>query len=371
MERKRLTSLDALRGIAALSVVLWHWQHFFALSGDWQPGWTRDMQPFYAVLKPFYLQGWAAVDLFFVLSGFVFFWLYGDAVRTRAVGAGRFAWLRFSRLYPLHLATLIAVAAMQFWFFRSHDGSFFVYDDNDVQHFVLSLLFVQNWWPNMPQSFDGPSWSVSIEVMLYVVFVAACRLGLRPGLGTLAVAVAGIALLWVDGHIGRGVIGFFMGGVVFALWERLREAPNARTVARASAIASILGWIGLYVAIYRDWFPSGEGYVPFAVLFGFGLCPLTVLTLALREHLGRSSAWLGALGDISYATYLLQFPLQLALVLVAARFALTPQFFMQGWVMLAFFAALIALAFASYHLFEKPLQSRLRALSIRQLARTG
>src|ERR1700759_328384 len=94
MERKRLTSLDALRGVAALSVVLWHWQHFFAISGDWQDGWRRDMQPFYAVLKPFYLQGWAAVDLFFVLSGFVFFWLYGDAVRTRAIVAGRFAWLR-------------------------------------------------------------------------------------------------------------------------------------------------------------------------------------------------------------------------------------------------------------------------------------
>src|SRR5437868_4606230 len=120
MERKRLTSLDALRGIAALAVVVWHWQHFFAIGGGWQRGWTRDMQPFFAVLKPLYLQGWAAVDLFFVLSGFVFFWLYGDTVRTREIGTGRFAWLRASRLYPLHLAMLLAVAVMQFWFFRRH-----------------------------------------------------------------------------------------------------------------------------------------------------------------------------------------------------------------------------------------------------------
>ncbi len=364
MERKRLTSLDALRGIAALAVVVWHWQHFFAIGGGWQDGWRADMQPFFAVLKPLYLQGWAAVDLFFVLSGFVFFWLYGEQVRTGTVGAGRFAWLRFSRLYPLHLAMLIAVAAMQFWFFRRH-GQFFVYQDNDALHFVLHLLFVQNWWPDMPQSFDGPSWSVSVEVMLYIVFFTASRLGLRAGWGAFAIAVAGAALFWIDGHLARGIVGFFMGGAVFAIWERLRASPNAPAIARTLVVASAVGWIGLYIALYREWFESGEDNLAFALLFGFGLCPLTVLALALREHIGRSSAWLGALGDISYATYLLQFPLQLALALVAMHFALTPQFFMQDWVMLAFFAVLVALGFASYHLFERPLQSRLRSLRYR------
>ena len=52
--------------------------------------------------------------------------------------------------------------------------------------------------------------------------------------------------------------------------------------------------------------------------------------------------------------------------LVATHFALTPQFFMHGWVMAAFFAVLIVLSFASYHLFEKPLQNRLRALRRRR-----
>jgi peptidoglycan/LPS O-acetylase OafA/YrhL len=320
------------------------------------------MQPFYAVLKPFYLQGWAAVDLFFVLSGFVFFWLYSEQVRAGAIGAGRFAWLRFSRLYPLHLATLIAVAAMHYRFYWTHDESFFVSDGNDPLHFVLHLLFMQNWWPNADLSFNGPSWSVSVEVLLYVVFFTACRLGLRAGWGAFAVAVVGIGLLWVGGSLGRGVIGFFMGGVVFAVWDRLRVAPNVRRLTRILSAATIASWIGLYVAVYREWFDSGLDNIAFIVVFGFGLCPLTVLTLALREHLGRSSRWLGALGDISYATYLLQFPLQLALALAATHFALTPQFFMQGWVMIAFFAVLIVLSFASYHLFEKPLQNRLRAL---------
>ena len=122
---KRLTALDALRGVAALAVVAWHWQHFFAISGSWQAGWTRSMQPLYWLLKPLYIQGWAAVDLFFVLSGFVFFWLYGESIRDGRVRMGAFALMRFSRLYPLQILTLIVVAVLQSLYF-ARIGSFFI-----------------------------------------------------------------------------------------------------------------------------------------------------------------------------------------------------------------------------------------------------
>ncbi len=69
---------------------------------------------------------------------------------------------------------------------------------------------------------------------------------------------------------------------------------------------------------------------------------------------------LGFLGDISYATYLLHFPMQLALALVADRLDWEPQVFMQGWVLLAFYAALIGLGALSFHLFERPMQAWLR-----------
>jgi peptidoglycan/LPS O-acetylase OafA/YrhL len=362
MGPKRLTSLDALRGVAALSVVVWHWQHFFAIAGDWQDGWSRDMQPFFWLLKPLYMQGWAAVDLFFVLSGFVFFWLYGEAIRTRATGALRFAVLRASRLYPLHLVLLVAVAILQIFFFRAH-GMFFVYQANDAAHFAAHLFMVQSWWPGAPQSFDGPTWSVSIEVLLYVIFFTACRLGLRAGLPALAMALAGVPLLWLDEHIARGVIGFFMGGFVFALWQLLRGGVWARATARGLGIAVLLGWAALAALLYRDsaWLAGGEANVAFLIAFDFMLCPLTVLALALHEHArGRSYAGLGFLGDISYSTYLIHFPLQLSLALIAGRLALTPQFFMQSWVMGAFYAVLIGLGAASYHFFERPLQSHLR-----------
>src|ERR1700675_2139648 len=101
-DMRRLHSLDSLRGLAALSVVFWHWQHFYALTGRWQPGWQRSSEPLYEFFRPLYDEGWAAVDLFFPLSGFIFFWLYGESIRERRIVASEFALLRFSRLWPLH-----------------------------------------------------------------------------------------------------------------------------------------------------------------------------------------------------------------------------------------------------------------------------
>ncbi|WP_257012247.1 acyltransferase family protein [Pseudomonas moraviensis] len=68
---ERLYALDALRGIAALAVVFWHWQHFFfqgAAPGPLQ----REDQPLYSLFSLFYRHGGDAVSLFFSLSGFIF-----------------------------------------------------------------------------------------------------------------------------------------------------------------------------------------------------------------------------------------------------------------------------------------------------------
>lgn len=360
MEPRRLTSLDALRGIAALSIVFWHWQHFFAIGGDWQEGWSRTQEPLYWLFKPLYEQGWAAVDMFFVVSGFVFFWLYGEAIREKRIGGWRFALLRFSRLYPLHVVLLLLVAAMQYAFWRQN-GGFFIYDANDVPHFVAQLFMVQNWWPRSPQSFDGPSWTVSIEVLLYLLFFLACRAGLQRGLHCVMIALAGGIVFWIDEHIARGIIGFFMGGAMVACWRALREHPRAPAIARGLGVAAVAGWVTLMALLYlgSPLVAGQEGNVRFLVAYDFLLCPLTVLALAMRER-GAKRPLLGFLGDISYATYLLHFPMQLALALLADRMDWEPQVFMQAWVIGAFYVVLIGLGALSYHVFERPMQAFLR-----------
>jgi peptidoglycan/LPS O-acetylase OafA/YrhL len=376
---KRLYSLDALRGIAALSVVIWHWQHFFAISGTWQKGWRPQSEPLFWLLKPLYEQGWIAVDLFFALSGFVFFWLYGEAVREGRMHATRFALLRFSRLYPLHFVTLIAAAVLQTFFFRA-TGRFFIFEANDWQHFLPSLFLTQQWLPpTEDQSFNGPSWSVSIEAMLYCAFFIFCRLKLKAPWWNLAIIAAAIFLLPWNELIARGLMGFFIGGLAFQATEWVKTRDNAKEIAIAIALSAIFAWALVIASFYVmqidaavRWFGAhlpldtahwtGEGtYYVFLCAFVFVLSPLTIVALALDEQvIGGRYAKLSFLGDISYSTYMIHFPMQLALALLALHFGLTPKAFQSVFVLLLFYAVLIGLGLLSFRYFERPMQALIR-----------
>lgn len=376
MITKRLYSIDALRGVGALAIVFWHWQHFWAVRGTWQTVWSRADEPLYRVFKPLYDQGWAAVDIFFAVSGFVFFWLYLEPVAKREIGIGKFALQRFSRLYPLYFLTLLVATAMQLAF-RSRTGNFFIFDANDWQHFVKSILLVQNWLPpDEMQSFNGPAWAVSIEVLLYILFFAAVRFGMRGPLGAVCFAVVGAVLYFWEGQIGRGIMGFFWGGATFCAVRVLVSHPRAKMIAAIVIAAAIMAWVVCVVEVYLGpiqalfaatplarFFLAHE-YAIFLQSYIFVVVPLTLAALALHEQLfGGAYARLNFLGDISYSTYMIHFPMQLALALLALQFGWMPADFMHGWVMLAFYCVLILLGWFSYAYFERPVQSVIRRAS--------
>ncbi len=380
---KRLYSLDAIRGLAALTIVIWHWQHFFALSGTWQKVLERDWQPFYWLLKPLYLEAWAAVDLFFALSGFVFFWLYREAIRERKVNAGTFALLRFYRLWPLHALMLVVILGLQ-TLFHNATGTWFIFPAGDWGRFAANLFMVQQWVPpNSDQTFNGPAWTVSIEAGLYVLFFLMCRLGLNGWKSALVVALSGIFLFHWNWFISRGLMGFFLGGVSYFAVEWVRAHRNARTISQVvgavtlalwafvvieilyGPLHSLLSWISDNVPDEWDYYSDNSDDI-FHILYIFTVIPLTVAALALSEAVlnlfpdfYRRTTYLG---EISYGTYMLHFPLQTVCALLALYFGLQPAFFMHWWAMAAFYAVLLSLASLSYFYYEKPVQSLIRSL---------
>jgi len=104
---KQLYALDVSRGIAALAVVVWHWQHFAYKKGSLSQEFIRESQPLYDLLRLFYEKGGLGVQYFFLLSGFIFFWLYSAPIKNNQITAWEFGIHRFSRLYPLHFITLM------------------------------------------------------------------------------------------------------------------------------------------------------------------------------------------------------------------------------------------------------------------------
>lgn len=96
-------------------------------------------------------------------------WKCRQSISDGAVGAGRFYVLRFSRLYPLHCLTLLTVLILQAMAWAI-DGHHFVDQNNDAWHFLLQFFFASNWGLESAASFNGPVWSISVEVLVYFLF---------------------------------------------------------------------------------------------------------------------------------------------------------------------------------------------------------
>jgi len=334
-DRHRLGGLDALRGLAAICVAIWHWHNFFVTPST---GWMQEPTsalPFYSLLGVVYANGDWAVDLFFTISGFVFFYLYAKPIAADKVSAGQFAMWRISRLYPLHFCTLMLVAVLQMCYLHAN-GRFFVYQTNDPGHFAAQFVFASSWWPG-DFSFNGPIWSVSIEALLYVSLFILARGGRTGPITCLAAVAVGCVAFYLHPLLGRGIVSFYLGGATFLAFE----APTARNLCAVS-VASAL-------TLAARWPVHGLLHAA-TIAAGF---PLLVCMAAANNVRAQ---WLG---QISYSSYLLHFPLQLAIVTAAAYGAPRPDF-SDSTTFIAFFLLLVLLSLASFRFLETPAQNWLR-----------
>jgi peptidoglycan/LPS O-acetylase OafA/YrhL len=360
---KRFYSLDVLRGFAALSVVFWHWQHFFG-PGTGEGAFQPREQPWLTVFYPFYEHGWLAVSLFFSLSGFIFYWLYSGAIREKTVTARNFIALRFSRLYPLHAVTLLAVVAGQATYHALTSDSF-VYAWNDPWHFLLNVFFASSWGLERGYSWNGPTWSISVEVILYAAFFILCR---RLPVRLYALILLSIAGYFILGKIyepiGKGIGAFFLGGAAYLLYERIVKARAVKKVLTVTTPALAVLWI-LTLATRNAWLASLPTILrPFKTFEAFTalvLFPATILFLALLEtQRGKLGKRLAFVGDLSYSSYLIHFPLQLAFFCATTALAVNKSIYYSPVMLVVFFVVLIALSLASHRWLEMPAQRYLR-----------
>ncbi|WAT30579.1 acyltransferase family protein [Pseudomonas sp. GXZC] len=374
---KHLYSLDVLRGVAALVIVLVHWRYF--LEVDITSPFRMDAQPFYNVFGVFYNYGWLAVDLFFSLSGFVFYWLYADAIRSKKVSGFSFFVMRFSRLYPLHFATFLFVLIAQV-FVRSKTGSVFAFENVDFYHAVLNVFMVNSWLFNNEHSFNGPAWSLSVEALLYILFFLVCLLSRRRYWVGACIAIIGLALIQVASDVGRGVFSFFIGGLTFWLFTKITASKYLKLLAVLFTVIAIFLCYLVYADFKTPFFsdvvgsaleaviPASQQFRIPGIIFRLSkysitavVFPSVILMCALVEAwrgvLGRKISFLG---DISYSVYLLHFPLQLVFYSLAVVLEINLEVFYSPYSLLLFLVVLVVLALASYHYFELPMQKIIR-----------
>ena len=349
----KLLGLEALRFLAAFAVLIWHYVHFSYVA-DEPVGLVRNQLPLHDLLQPFYSAGKYGVWVFWCISGFIFFWKYRDAISDRSMRGWTFFVYRLSRLYPLHIVTLLMVALLQGIYFRSH-GYFFVYQANDVRHFVLQIFMASDWVAQNGNSFNGPIWSISVEVLVYFVFFLMLRFVTRsPWLNLVVIAVC----LNIGGELSACLAFFYAGGLAAMTRQSL-------TSTRLVAALERVGWCIVLVVPASIWLFGWQArVVDWLLLLPYTPILLFCLTckIALPVPLGKL---LEAAGNMTYSSYLLHFPIQL---LIALGFAMwgSPIPFYDGWFFAAFITTTLLASWLTYRYFEAPAQALLRGTLLAQ-----
>ncbi|ELF7274582.1 acyltransferase [Salmonella enterica] len=212
---KEVKSLTGVRGIAAIYVVLYHFTN---------------------ARIPFIWNGYLAVDLFFVLSGFIMCMVYSKnfASKISVSGFGKFLWHRFARIYPLYLFVLISTIIIQ------------VAESSlpSTQTLIINFMMWQNLFNN---GMVGASWPVSVELIAYLIFPPLMFLLANKKWLCFIIIYTSMSILFyittidnpgssgpLDIYSGipslmRGVCGFSIGVCCYVLFDKYKSILNVIT----------------------------------------------------------------------------------------------------------------------------------------------
>jgi peptidoglycan/LPS O-acetylase OafA/YrhL len=278
-----LTSIQCLRGIAALMIVLYHC--FPQLTRMGYAG--SDFMPLSA-----------GVDIFFVISGFIM--LYSSA-RSPARGPGAFLMNRAVRILPLYWLLTALVAGLALFLPQVLQSSRF-----ESGHVIASFLMVaaqhpvsHEWRPLVI-----PGWSLNYEMFFYLVFAAGLWLA-RGRMDRLLLIVSGVILLVAALPLVMSVQGpaiFYTDGIIL---EFVYGMVACRLFLHGWRMGTGLCWALILIGVVAIALVT---YVPFITRpFSLGLPCLAIFAGVLHLPF-REKQWgvggLKLLGDASYSLYL-------------------------------------------------------------------
>ncbi len=310
-ELGRVPTIDALRGLAAIAVLLFHGLHAFSLPGEL----SGPLQ----FLRLGTEYGWLGVSMFFALSG----WCIAQRIHTAfrlGESAAEFLVDRALRIFPTYWAALTAALSLRVAADAMHPSGWDAGLPQGVWTWLGEIFLLQ---PYMGFSgFLMVSWTLVFELGFYLL-AATALVARRGGLRCRWLIAAGAVLCgwtWSDWRPAALLVldrwpEFFAGVIA---WQAARDS-RARVTAAAVFALIVLPFL----------LPTEFSMLATAVGCGTAL----VLLLTARARLRRSFRSLATLGAFSYPLYLIHMPLMSPFLNLTSRFvSKNSAFFVVVWI---------------------------------------
>ena len=259
-------------------------------------------------------KGYLAVDLFFMLSGFVMTHVYHRAFSETVTSQPywNFIFARIARVYPLHILVLLLFVATAVGFHLATGASPSLDDvplrgPESVTAFVANVFMLQGLKAGQ-LSWNYPAWSISVEFVAYLLFpFALAAIWRLSGRAKVGVALSLLAVLVILAGLSKGNFDQWDGPITLVrclpefifgtlLYWVFRAAPADSWFARDSAALLVIA--AIVVCLHAD----GPDLL-ITCLFG-AFIPIAVLNTGTFAEWARAPALIW-LGDVSYSLYLL------------------------------------------------------------------
>jgi peptidoglycan/LPS O-acetylase OafA/YrhL len=350
-----IPALTSLRGIAAIFIVAHH------TVGSFLP----ELGTSIGCFAPFFKKCYLWVDFFFVLSGYILGHVYQDAFKKSVPHTTyrRFIAARFSRIYPVHFAVLLAFIILACFQTEFRSGQGFSGRQSILSIFTnIGLLQVFHF-----SSWNEPAWSISAEWLMYlglpaiICFFSSTNRVLDSSLFALAI-IAVFTLNRISGTLDfvgwkallRCAAEMVMGILAY---KHQQNAFIASTANRSGSMLVI--WVAVMISLVLD-----INHAITAVMFPalIIVCSSARFRTCLFAH-----SWLVFLGEISYSIYMIHWFLWK--VIDTAFIYMTGKEVhgnFQPWQLLgigiAFMAAVVFAAWLVYRWIEVPARNGLKTL---------